>query len=138
MRARTWLWGGGVALALLLGGCDFFSWMSAREGERCGDYCAQIVECELETEAACLDACADKVSGEEAPDAEDCVLEQDCATASRCIVCEQYCGKLDDCKVDTDDACASSCETLLAGGADVEPYQCVIDEVCDDIATCGI
>ncbi len=120
-----------VLAGLVVSGCDSAS-------ERCQTYCTEVVGCGLAFEPECLASCTTREASGKAPFGEECVLNEDCDSASRCILCDQYCDKLESCDVSTDSSCVSSCDTLLAGGAEVEPYQCVIDASCDEVPNCGI
>jgi len=124
-----------VATAALVGtsGCELYNMFFGEPDPQCADYCTKMAACNFDEQGACETSCQD--TGAEF---ESCVTDQQCAPASRCILCQQYCDKLTQCGVSTDANCQSACDTNLASGGDSGKYQCVVDKVCSDIANCGI
>lgn len=106
--------------------------------ERCSTYCKGIVACGFDLQPSCETRCESRTSFGADPYGERCVLNEDCAAASLCILCDQYCERLDECSLSTT-SCSSSCRTNLEGGADEGSYQCVIDAAnCEEVPNCGI
>jgi hypothetical protein len=136
--ARWWSLALAAAVAIGVGACDPWAWLFGEPSEQCQTYCAKMVECKFDSQSACETTCQDDVDANRSPEFEDCVMTQDCAPASRCILCQQYCAKLTQCGVSTDTNCQPSCDTNLASGADSGKYQCVVDGACSDISNCGV
>lgn len=118
-------------------GLDPIDYARCETGNTCQPYCERLSECGLASQADCCLSCLDRTDQDLEPFGGRCVFEQDCTKASHCILCDQYCAKLDECGLSTS-GCYGGCETLLAGGASAEGYQCVVDAECEDVSNCGI
>lgn len=130
-----------LCCALILGaaGCELSptDLVRCETGNTCGPYCERLLACDLASQADCCLSCLERTDQDLEPYGGRCVFEEDCTKASHCILCDQYCDKLAECGLSTS-GCYEGCETVLAGGASPEGYQCVVDASCEDVSNCGV
>jgi hypothetical protein len=130
-----------LGLLPLLGAADCVALLG--EGSACAARCDVEDTCGLRSEADCLAASCDPVTGEPlSAEANACLAAaEDCAAAAACA-CSAGCARVDAC-ADAgapDESCASSCETLVSQEptATYLENRCRIEAAeCSQLATCS-